>query len=182
MIGGLYFLAEYNPSTGAVYHLTGALDSALSANDSLGNLQTNSVNSIVWTGKAWMIAGGVPVGFEGTENQTAWVASLDPQSGNFSDLTSQAIPSSVLSGNSMSSILSMACNDAGCALGGFAGNNPVLIWYNGSSTLDLSSTIPSGEMTYVQWVGVSAGAAPTFSLPAHTPLPIPRVLPLDVVH
>ena len=31
----------------------------------------------------------------------------------------------------MSGILSMSCNDIGCVLGGFAGNSPVLIWYNG---------------------------------------------------
>ena len=99
MVGGANFLAEYNPSTGAVYDLTGELDSALTANDSLSSLLTNSVNSIVWTGKAWMIVGGTPVGYWGTENQTAWVASLDPQSGKFSDLTSRAIPSSILSGS-----------------------------------------------------------------------------------
>jgi len=176
MVGGANFLAEYNPSTGAVYDLTGALDFALNANDSLSSLLTNSVNSIVWTGKVWMIAGGAPVGYWGTENQTAWVAYLDPQSGKFSDLTSQAIPSSILSGSSMSGILSMACNDIGCVLGGFAGNSPMLIWYNGSGAIDLSNTIPSGDMTYVQWVGVSVGAAPTFTVPAHTPLPFPRVL------
>ncbi len=143
MIGGGNFLAEYNPSTGAVYDLTGALDLALSPNDSMSNY-ANSVNSIVWTGTTWIIAGGVPVGFMGPADQTAWVASLDPQSGKFSDLTSHAIPSSILSESSMSGILSMACNDLGCVLGGFAGNSPVLVWYNGSSAIDLSSTIPLG--------------------------------------
>ena len=167
MIGGVGFLALYNPSTGAVYDLTDALDSVLNTNDSLDNSMTNAVNSIVWTNDTWMLAGGAPVGFDGSENQTAWVASYDPQSGQFSDLTSQVIPSSILSESSMSGILSMACDDVGCALGGFAGSNPVLIWYNGSNTMDLSDAIPSGNMNYVQWVGVSDAVGASQSPPVH---------------
>jgi hypothetical protein len=178
LIGGVGYLAEYNPTTGAVYDLTGALDLALGTDDSLGNPQTNSVNSIVWTDKAWMIAGGVPVAYMGTESQTAWVTSLDPQSGEFSDLTSQVIPSSLLTGNLMSGILSLACNNLGCVLGGFAGNNPVLIWYNGSTSTNLSDTIPSGEMTYVQWVGVSDVAAVITGSAIHSLQPGPRILPI----
>ena len=182
MIGGVGFLALYNPSTGAVYDLTGALDSVLNTNDSLDNSMTNAVNSIVWTNDTWMLAGGAPVGFDGSENQTAWVASYDPQSGQFSDLTSQVIPSSILSESSMSGILSMACDDVGCALGGFAGSNPVLIWYNGSSTMDLSDTIPSGNMNYVQWVGVSDAVGASQSPPVHVPQPGPRILPRGIFY
>ncbi|MGA2876400.1 MAG: hypothetical protein ABSE82_12780 [Nitrososphaerales archaeon] len=181
MIGGVHFLAEYNPSTGAVYDLTGALDTVLSTKDSLSNQQTNSVNSIVWDGMTWIIAGGIPVGFKGTEDQTAWVASFNPNSGQFSDLTSHAIPSLILSESSMSSILSMSCSDIGCALGGFAGNNPVLIWYDGSGAINLSDTITSDGMSYVQWVGVSDAVAPTISSVAHAPKPGPKILPLGVV-
>ncbi|MDG6904776.1 MAG: hypothetical protein JRN20_03205 [Nitrososphaerota archaeon] len=154
MIGGVGFLAEYNPSTGGVYDLTGSLDSALGTNDSLGNAETNSINSIVWTGSEWMIAGGVPIAFEGTEKQAAWVAVMDTNN-KASDLTAKAIPPSILTENSMSSILSMACDRYGCVLGGFAGDNPVLLWYNGQSTTNLSVSLPSGGMTYVEWVGVS---------------------------
>ncbi|MHB1869035.1 MAG: hypothetical protein ACYCPP_08840 [Nitrososphaerales archaeon] len=181
MIGGVGFLALYNPTTGAVYDLTDALDSVLNTVDSLDNSMTNAVNSIVWTKGNWMLAGGAPVGFEGTENQTAWVASFDPQSGQFSDLTSQVIPFSILHG-SMSSILSMACDDVGCALGGFSGSNPVLMWYKGSGTMDLSYTLTSGNMTYVQWVGVSDGVSTTASPSIHAPQPGPRILPLGLLY
>lgn len=176
MIGGVGFLAEYNPSTGGVYDLTGALDSILNTNDSLSNSETNSVNSIVWTGSEWMFAGGVPIAYVGNESQTAWVASMDPQNDVFTDLTTQAIPSSILS-SPMSSILSMACDDSGCVLGGFAGNNPVLLWYNGQSTTDLSGAIPAGDMTYVQWVGISDSARALGSA-VHTIQPEPRTLPI----
>ena len=179
MIGGVGFLALYNPTTGAVYDLTGALDSVLNTADSLHDYMINAVNSIVWTKGTWMLAGGAPVGFEETENQTAWVASFDPQSGQFYDLTSQLIPSSILQG-SMSSILSMACDDVGCALGGFSSNNPVLIWYNGSVTTDLSSTLSSGNMIYVQWVGVSDGVSATAGTTIHAPQRGPRILPLGL--
>ena len=181
MIGGVGFLALYNPTTGAVYDLTGALDSALNTIDSLDNSMTNAVNSIVWTKGTWMLGGGAPVGFEGTEKQTAWVASFDPQSGQFSDLNSHVIPSSMLQ-DSMSSILSMACDDLGCALGGFSGISPVLLWYNGSGTMDLSYTLPSGNMTYVQWVGVSDGVSAAVSPSIHVQQSGPRILPLGILY
>jgi hypothetical protein len=162
MIGGVGFLAAYNPSTGAIYDLTGALDSVLGATDSLQDLNVNSVNSISSIEGTWMFAGGVNVAFVGQENQTAWVASLNSHDGTFADLTLRAIPKSVLSENSMSGILSIACESTGCALGGFAGNNAVLIWYDGTSATNLSHNLVN--MTYVQWVSLSDSSGSTNGL------------------
>jgi hypothetical protein len=183
MIGGVGFLAAYNPGTGVVYDLTGALDSVLGATDSLQDLNTNSVNSISWIDGNWIFGGGVNVAYVGQENQTAWVATLNTRDGTFADLTSRAIPQTVLSENSMSGILSIACGSTGCALGGFAGNRAVLIWYDGTIATNLSSNMEN--MTYVQWVGlsdssastkglVSASAEPTTTPSSHNLIPWPK--------
>ncbi len=166
MIGGEGFLAAYNPNTGAFYDLTGAVDSELSASDSLDNSEVNSVNSIVWTDGVWMIAGGATVAFVGNESQSAWVASINPQDGTVADLTSRIIPSTILTNSSMSSVLSMACSSSGCVLGGFADSSPMLIWYDGSSEIDLSNNLQG--MHYVQWVGLSGSLSRLNGSPSTT--------------
>ena len=80
LIGGVGFLAEYNPSTSTVNDLTPQLDSVLGGQNSLADGLVNSVNSIAWTGNSWILAGGAPIGFEGSERQSAWVASYKPAS------------------------------------------------------------------------------------------------------
>lgn len=151
MIGGVGFLAEYNPTTGQVRDMTGMLDSVL-GQDSLDDSKTNSVNSIAWVNDEWIFAGGVTIAYRGQEAQTAWIASMDPISGSFSDLTTSALPASILNNSNMSSIISISCQTGGCMFGGFAGSNPILVWYNGVNSVDFSHGL---NMTYIQWVALS---------------------------
>ncbi|MGI0091083.1 MAG: hypothetical protein ACREBS_05195 [Nitrososphaerales archaeon] len=156
LIGGVGFLAEYNPTTSAVYDMTSKLNLVLGANDSLSASLDNAVNSIAWTGNYWMLGGGVPVGHAGGTNSTAWVASYDPSadsaSSEFKNL--EIIPGADVSSDEMSSILSMSCLGTGCAIGGFSNEKPILIWYNGNTSTDISGSIPAANMTYAQWVGI----------------------------
>jgi hypothetical protein len=155
LIGGIGFLASYDPYAGTFQDLTSDLSLVMGPN-SLSNGNVNSVNSISWTGSSWLVAGGFPIAFYGSENQTAWVASVSQNalSGMFyQDLTRYALPSYDLSVDN-STILSAACSQVGCVLGGSSDSKGLLVWFDGSSPNDLSSMLHD-QTTYIQWVGLA---------------------------
>jgi hypothetical protein len=162
LIGGVGFLAEYNGST--FTDLTTQLNQALDPSHMFNDTTDNAVNTIAWMGTHWMLAGGTPIAdYHGVPSQGAWVASLvqgsEGATGSvsiFTDLTSVVIPSYILKNENASTILAMSCSVlSGCAIGGSDSSGGVLLWYDGVSSIDLSSTVNS-NMSYVQWVDLSS--------------------------
>ena len=106
---------------------------------------------------SWLIGGGTPLGSEagGEWNQGAWVASYR-NNGNYSftDLTQEIMPG--IFQNLPGSILSMSCQDIGCAVAGYANQQPKLYWFADGSSIDLSKIFSSSDLKYIQWVSIGS--------------------------
>jgi hypothetical protein len=159
LIGGVGFLAEFDGST--FTDLTPELNQALSPLHILNGTNYNAVNTISWMGETWMLGGGSPVAYyPGVGVRSAWVASFTPGSGaaglegsSFADLTSSVLPNYIAQEYN-STILTMACTTSGgCAIGGADTSGGVLLWYDGTNSIDLSATVYA-NMSYVQWIGL----------------------------
>ena len=136
LIGGVGFLAEYDGHT--FTDLTMQLERAVSN-------QIQSVNAIAWNGQSWIIGGGTPIA-QLTPSH-AWVASYT--STGFVDL-SYMLPSYVTDATQSSSILTITSANGGWTIGGYSGNQGILLAYNDGSLTDYSRLVSS--LTYVNWV------------------------------
>ena len=136
LIGGVGFLAEFDGTT--FTDLTQRLTSQLGTNNS-------TVNAIAWNGQTWMLGGGTPIVQLTTGH--AWIASYNSTS--LVDLAS-ALPSYMANETQTSSILSIAVSNGMWILGGYSGDQGVLLAYHGGFLTD-DSNLVSG-FTYVDWV------------------------------
>jgi len=134
LVGGVGFLAEYDGHT--FTDLTLRLQHAVSR-------PVRSVNAITWNGQSWMIGGGTPVA-QLTPSH-AWLASYT--SDNFSDL-STTLPSYV--SEQSSSILTITSVNGVLMVGGYSGNQGILLAYNEGAVTDYSRLVSS--LTYVNWI------------------------------
>jgi len=136
LIGGIGFLAEYDGHT--FTDLTQQLQNTLSN-------EFRSVNSIVWNGQSWIIGGGTPVA-QLTPSH-AWFATYT--SPGFVDVSS-ALPSYVSNGSQSSSILTITSMNGVWVMGGYSGNQGILLAYNDGFVTDYSSLVTG--LTYVNWI------------------------------
>jgi len=134
LIGGVGFLAEYDGHT--FTDLTPQLEHAVSS-------PIQSVNAVTWNGASWMIGGGTPVA-QLTASR-AWFASYS--SNGFMDL-STTLPVSI--SELSSSILTIASVNGGLMIGGYSGNQGILLAYNDGAVTDYSRLVST--LTYVNWV------------------------------
>ena len=136
LIGGFGFLAKYDGHN--FVDLTQQLEHALSTYD------FNSVNAIAWNGQSWLIGGGTAIAQ--LYPSPAWFAAYTPD--GFIDLSS-TLPS-YISNTYASSILAITAVNGVWFLGGYSGNNGILLAYKEGTLTDYSNLV-SG-FTYVDWV------------------------------
>jgi len=137
LIGGMGFLAEYDGHK--FIDLTQQLERALST------YNFNSVNAIAWDGRSWMIGGGPAIAQLSTGN--AWVAAYT--SAGFVNFSS-VLPSYVSNKTQTSSILAITLVNGIWVLGGYSGEQGILLTYNEGFLTDYSRLV-SG-LSYVDWV------------------------------
>jgi hypothetical protein len=136
LIGGVGFLAEYDGHT--FVDLTQQLEHTVSS-------AIQSVNAIAWNGQSWIIGGGTPLA-QLTPSH-AWVATYT--SSGFVDLSS-TLPSYVSNVTQTSSILTITSVNGFWMIGGYTGNEGILLAYSDGFFTDYSRLV-SG-LTYVNWV------------------------------
>jgi hypothetical protein len=146
LIGGIGFLAKFDGLKFA--DLSSNLTNMLSSQVTSAKLF--AVNSMAWNGSKWLIGGGEPVAIN-LFSSVPWIASYNSTS--FVDLTAM-LPLYSTGLNSDSSILSIVNSPSRgfWLIGGYSGNNGMLLDYRGSLS-DLSNL--TGDMTYVNWVATS---------------------------
>ena len=137
LIGGVGFLARYDGDT--FLDLTPELAQILPSHPA------DSVNAIAWDGQSWIIGGGTPVA-QLTPSH-AWFATYT--SPGFVDLSS-ALPSYVSNGSQSSSILTITSMNGVWVMGGYSGNQGILLAYNDGFVTDYSSLVTG--LTYVNWI------------------------------
>ena len=136
LIGGVGFLAEYNGHT--FTDLTMQLERTVSN-------QIQSVNAIAWNGQSWIIGGGTPIAQ--LTSSHAWIASYT--STGLVDL-SYMLPSYLSDATQSSSILTITVANGAWTIGGYSGNQGILLAYNYGTLTDYSRLVSS--LTYVNWV------------------------------
>jgi hypothetical protein len=148
LIGGIGFLIEYDGQR--FVDLTPEINAVLTEKDHLTRSSYNAVNTIGWNGTAWMIGGGTPIAITSPQ-YAAWAVTYDGSS-KFTDL-SQFLPSYLTAPVQVSSILTVAHANAYWIFGGYSDGRGAFLLYANHSFIDISDLI--GEMSYVNWVGVS---------------------------
>jgi hypothetical protein len=132
LIGGVGFLAEYDGHN--------FVDLTPLFQRELPNTNFSSVNAIAWNGQSWMIGGGTPIA-QAIPNH-AWLATYGPV--GFFDLTPY-----LTINTQASSILAITSANGTWILGGYSGDQGILLTYNGLFT-DYSTLV--NGLTYVDWV------------------------------
>jgi hypothetical protein len=133
LIGGIGFLAKYDGHN--FVDLTPLLERELP------NTNFYSVNAIAWNGQSWMIGGGTPIA-QLTPNH-AWLATYGPT--GFVD-----VPPYLTNNTQASSILAITSANGVWILGGYSGNQGILLAYNEGLFTDYSNLVNGS--TYVDWV------------------------------
>lgn len=156
LIGGVGFLAKFDGQN--FTDLTSQLNFAVNQGSFENCCVT--VNSVSWSGSAWMLAGGSPVALTGVG--PAWAAIYN--SSGFDKLTSilPLYSPTTRSVTPDSSILSVTFIDGFWILGGYSNGRGILYSYNKGTFKDLSDLV--NGMSYVIWVGAISSQHESFPI------------------